>query len=191
LLFLAVLTALFLYGNTDDAGQTKAQEKRRVHVVAHQCNSAKKAIVYYSRRIDSWRGKMGEPVTQIADHATRHASKCPRYLAHVLQHKAYAMRKAYEKWHRLYFHRLYEKYRCIHEHEGAWNANTGNGYWGGLQMDWGFMHTYGPEFIQRWGLAHRWPVWAQLIAAERAFNGFAGYGGRGYSPWGTRGMCGV
>lgn len=58
-------------------------------------------------------------------------------------------------------------------------------------MDWGFMHTYGPEFIRRYGLADRWPVWAQLEAAERAFYGFAGYAGRGYSPWGTRGMCGV
>lgn len=23
---------------------------------------------------------------------------------------------------------------CIHQHEGAWNANTGNGYYGGMQF---------------------------------------------------------
>lgn len=23
---------------------------------------------------------------------------------------------------------------CIHEHEGAWNDNTGNGYFGGMQF---------------------------------------------------------
>jgi hypothetical protein len=112
---------------------------------------------------------------------------CPRYLAALWQRKAHAARLRYELW----FRRSYDKYRCIHEHEGAWNSNTGNGYWGGLQMDWGFMHTYGPEFIRRYGLANRWPIEAQLIAAERAFYGFAGFGGRGYSPWGTRGMCGL
>jgi hypothetical protein len=108
-------------------------------------------------------------------------------LARLWAERASLARRGYERW----FERTYEKWRCIHEHEGAWNSNTGNGYWGGLQMDWGFQHTYGPEFIRRYGLANRWPVWAQLEAAERAFHGFAGYGGRGYSPWGTRGACGV
>jgi hypothetical protein len=27
---------------------------------------------------------------------------------------------------------------CIHEREGAWNAQTGNGYYGGLQMTYGW-----------------------------------------------------
>ncbi len=41
------------------------------------------------------------------------------------------------------------------------------------------MKTYGPEFMSRWGTADRWPVWAQITAAERAYYGYAGYGGRG------------
>ena len=28
---------------------------------------------------------------------------------------------------------------CIHSREGAWNANTGNGFYGGLQMTYGWM----------------------------------------------------
>jgi hypothetical protein len=28
---------------------------------------------------------------------------------------------------------------CIHGGEGAWNANTGNGYYGGLQMTYGWL----------------------------------------------------
>ncbi len=24
--------------------------------------------------------------------------------------------------------------QCVHQHEGPWNANTGNGYFGGMQM---------------------------------------------------------
>jgi hypothetical protein len=150
-------------------------------------------VRFYSRRLNEWRDKMGAGDSGVAHGATKSAlarTACPRYLAHVLQRKAHAARVRYQSWHAR-FRQLYEKWRCIHEHEGAWDSNTGNGYWGGLQMDWGFMHTYGPEFIRRWGLAHRWPVWAQLVAAERAFHGFAGFGARGYSPWGTRGMCGV
>ena len=29
-----------------------------------------------------------------------------------------------------------DAFLCIHRYEGAWNSNTGNGYYGGLQMDW-------------------------------------------------------
>jgi len=104
--------------------------------------------------------------------------------------RSYASRIRTEHWKQSAIERerraLYEKWRCIHEHEGAWDANTGNGYYGGLQMDVSFQSAYGAEFIRRWGYAHRWPVWAQLTAAERAFQT------RGFGPWpSTRLMCGV
>jgi hypothetical protein len=35
------------------------------------------------------------------------------------------------------------EFLCIHRYEGAWNANTGNGYFGGLQMNMDFMRGYG------------------------------------------------
>jgi hypothetical protein len=83
------------------------------------------------------------------------------------------------------------EFHCIHLHEGAWNSNTGNGFYGGLQMDYGFQRTYGAEFLARYGTADRWPVWAQVIAARRARDGYAGYGGRGYGPWpNTARACG-
>jgi hypothetical protein len=72
---------------------------------------------------------------------------------------------------------LSSDWACIHSYEGAWSANTGNGYYGGLQMDWDFMRAYGREFLRRWGTADRWPVWAQVTAAERAKRT------RGYWPW--------
>lgn len=67
---------------------------------------------------------------------------------------------------------------CIHHYEGAWSANTGNGYYGGLQMDLGFQQTYGGAFLARWGTADKWPPWAQIQAARRAYAS-----GRGFSPW--------
>jgi hypothetical protein len=76
---------------------------------------------------------------------------------------------------------------CIHRYEAAWNANTGNGYYGGLQMDWGFMHRYGRPYLRRWGSADHWPAWAQLAASEQAYQS-----GRGFWPWpNTARACGL
>ncbi len=153
------------------------------------CSDARRGLIYYQRQINEWRARMGAGRVSPEGRRAGRTHACPhvRRLARQAQHGARAARRAFGVW----FRRTYAKWACIHEHEGSWTANTGNGYNGGLQMDSGFQHTYGPEFIRRYGLAHQWPVWAQLVAAERAFYGFAGYGGRGYSPWGTRGMCGV
>ena len=84
-----------------------------------------------------------------------------------------------------HFRRLYEKWRCIHEHEGAWNDPNGP-YYGGLQMDISFQRAHGWDFYRRWGTADRWPVWAQLVTAERAYRI------RGFSPWpNTARTCGL
>lgn len=67
---------------------------------------------------------------------------------------------------------------CIHHYEGAWNSNTGNGYYGGLQMDYNFQKAYGKYFLRKWGTANHWPIWAQLQAGvngAKARNGF--------NPW--------
>lgn len=85
---------------------------------------------------------------------------------------------------------LAPKWRCIFNHEartsGGWRANTGNGYFGGLQMNLSFQRTYGPRFFAHWGTADRWPVLAQLVAAERAWKV------RGFQPWPTTSrICGL
>jgi hypothetical protein len=75
---------------------------------------------------------------------------------------------------------------CIHRYEGAWNANTGNGYYGGLQMDRSFMLTYGRREVRQWGWAHNWSPRTQIEVAARAWRT------RGFSPWpNTRRMCGL
>jgi hypothetical protein len=77
---------------------------------------------------------------------------------------------------------------CIHQGEGAWNAHTGNGYHGGLQMDATFERTYGRDMLQRYhGHAELWPPRAQIIVAQRAYSQ-----GRGYAPWpNTSRACGL
>jgi hypothetical protein len=76
---------------------------------------------------------------------------------------------------------------CIHRHEAAWN-DTGDPYWGGLQMDRGFMRAYGRDMITRHhgGLADTWTPSEQIVVAERAYHA------RGFSPWPqTARSCGV
>ncbi|MGH3004073.1 MAG: hypothetical protein ACRDM1_15650 [Gaiellaceae bacterium] len=82
---------------------------------------------------------------------------------------------------------LADALRCIHGYEGDWTANTGNGYYGGLQMDGSFMDQYGSDFERRWGTADNWPAWAQIEASARAYRS-----GRGFWPWpNTARACGL
>lgn len=67
------------------------------------------------------------------------------------------------------------------ESGGNWATNTGNGYYGGLQMDMEFWTTYGGlAFAARPDLASRE---AQIVVATRARDGWGRYPARGYSPW--------
>jgi hypothetical protein len=77
---------------------------------------------------------------------------------------------------------------CIHSHEGSWAATTGNGYYGGLQMDWTFMSMYGRRLLQLKGPANNWTPLEQIwVAVNAAFRH-----GRGFYPWpNTARMCGL
>jgi hypothetical protein len=77
---------------------------------------------------------------------------------------------------------------CIagYESHGAWDTDTGNGYYGGLQMDRGFQRTYAPRLYRTKGTADHWTRAEQMHAAERAIAA------RGFSPWpNTAAMCGL
>jgi hypothetical protein len=81
----------------------------------------------------------------------------------------------------------FEAWVCIHRHEAAWN-DRGDPYWGGLQMDRGFMRAYGRDMIRRHhgGLADTWTPAEQIVVAERAYQR------RGFAPWPqTARSCGV
>ena len=71
---------------------------------------------------------------------------------------------------------------CLHRHEainaGGWRARTGNGYFGGLQMDLTFQRSYAPELLRAKGTADRWSAIEQMWVAERAVRD-----GRGFRPW--------
>ena len=81
---------------------------------------------------------------------------------------------------------------CIHFNprvghgEGSWR-DSGDPYWGGLQMDRTFMANYGRPLLNSLGLANRWPPEAQIAVGEIAY-----YAGRGFFPWPNTGRgCGL
>lgn len=70
----------------------------------------------------------------------------------------------------------------MHEHEGAWNANTGNGYFGGMQF---LLSTW-----QRVG----GPSYPHLVSPrEQLFRAWLVYlqDHRSWHEWGTAGACGL
>jgi len=80
-----------------------ASDGESLRVTRPQCASAKRAVAFYSRRVLYWYERMGAAVPrkealQGRDLANDGSGRCPRYLAHVRQDKAYALRKAHERW---------------------------------------------------------------------------------------------
>lgn len=73
---------------------------------------------------------------------------------------------------------------CVHNKEAPWHYH---GYFdGGMQMDTEFQGDYGRVYLNRWGDAGNWPVWAQLHAS------FKGWLSRGWYPWpNTARACGL
>jgi hypothetical protein len=82
---------------------------------------------------------------------------------------------------------LVRAFECIHRHEArTWDANTGNGFQGGLQMTATFQRVYGAEYVRLFGGAHMWPREVQIAVAIRA------YAHEGFRPWpNTARRCGL
>jgi hypothetical protein len=80
-----------------------------------------------------------------------------------------------------------DAFLCIQSYEGPWTAATGNGYYGGLQMDISFQRRYGAKLFRVKGTADHWTPLEQIWVAERAHAS-----GRGFGPWpNTARACGV
>jgi hypothetical protein len=133
-----------------------------------------------------WQQLMGKPRTP-TDFAERRTpdEAYRRWVRNLWQRRAVvAKRRAANPPHRsgwLCIHR-YER----HPHQG-WRTRTGNGYYGGLQMDISFQRAYGAELLRRKGTADNWTALEQMWVAERAFRS-----GRGFYPWpNTARYCGL
>ncbi len=63
------------------------------------------------------------------------------------------------------------------ESGGNWSANTGNGYYGGLQFSRGTWHSYGGGAYA--GTANRATRWQQIQVAEKVLSA------QGWNAWPT------
>lgn len=149
------------------------------------CPHARRGLIFYRSRLGHHLFRLGARPEGVPLHVDGRPSalRCERVrlLARRTRARSWRARQAFEEW----FERTYAKYRCVHREEGAWD-DSGWPYWGGLQMDLAFQRAYGREYLRRWGTADRWPVWAQLRAAERAHRV------RGWHPWpNTARECGL
>jgi hypothetical protein len=79
---------------------------------------------------------------------------------------------------RAYLHYIHPPHQrdwlCIHRYEGSW-SDSGDPYWGGLQMDRGFMEGYAPHDLLRRGWANHWSPLEQMWVAERAYHSGRGF----------------
>jgi Transglycosylase-like domain len=144
------------------------------------------AIVDYRKETWRWQTLMGKPRTPTF--FTERRSKDGAYLRWLRklwqQRAAKAKRLAMNPPHR-------EEWLCIHRYERhpaqGWATRTGNGYYGGLQMDLSFQRTYGADLLRKKGTANRWTAAEQMWVAERAHKS-----GRGFYPWpNTARHCGL
>jgi Transglycosylase-like domain len=142
----------------------------------------------HALRAETWRWQalMRKPRTR-SSFSERHAEN-PAYIGWVRnlwQRRARtAERQAKNPPHR-------NGWLCIHRFEShpaqGWSTHTGNGYYGGLQMDIGFQRTYGHDLLRRKGTANNWTAVEQMWVAERAHRS-----GLGFYPWpNTARTCGL
>ena len=135
----------------------------------------------YQRSTWHWQRVMGRPLAQ-------------REGLDLLSMSVPAVKQAVVRWHgravaarRAAAHPPHlEDWLCIHSYEAGW-TDVGGLYYGGLQMDWGFMSRYGGFLLREKGPANRWTPLEQMWVAERAYRS-----GRGFYPWpNTARTCGL
>jgi len=84
----------------------------------------------------------------------------------------------------------YEAWLCLYRYESGgygWSVNTGNGYYGGLQMDINFQQAYGRHLFRWKGTADHWTPLEQMWTGEAALRS-----GTGFYPWPNTGRaCGL
>ncbi len=97
--------------------------------------SLRHGIAWHRSRTWHWQDAAGRPRTR-SSHAELH-TRSIAYLAWIDRLWSSRRVRAYRNW-RLHPAIHLALWECIHHGEGAWNAQTGNGYYGGLQMTYGW-----------------------------------------------------
>jgi hypothetical protein len=156
------------------APKALVQASEHVRLGQQQRHVSPRVIRRYRAQTWRWQALMGAPRT---NHSVRPYTKA------VLRFWVRSAGRAYTRA----IHPPHKRdWLCIHRYEGAWR-DDGDPYWGGLQMDRGFMSGYAPGYLLRKGFADNWTPLEQMWVAERAYRS-----GRGFYAWpNTARMCGL
>ena len=152
--------------------QTPTRAHSSTRLLAPRSGFLVRKIVHHQRATWRWQELMGKPRTKIGRRLRRIRTKAyRRWVLRVWRTRHHqARRQAMNPPHE-------SAWRCIHRYEGSWRDGTGP-YYGGLQMDIGFMSRYGGHLFRRKGTANNWTPLEQMWAGERALRA-----GRGFDPW--------
>jgi hypothetical protein len=163
---------------------------------AHMIHQGKKETEsHYAARV-VWHGRTAiKWLTQNKRYIVFSAG--PRALVKELKAHRWLLNYGLKIQHRLYLQSLppnYGSWLCIHGYEGSW-TDSGDPYWGGLQMDRGFMETYAPLYKYKFhvnllskGWANAWSPIEQIWVAELAHE----HGKSWHSGWpNTSRECGL
>jgi|SRR5581483_7255018 len=189
LVLLLALCALAMPGSLEAAGSGPAKAPvRQLQTASHaermqeEVSRLKEAVK--QKRSQAWRWQ------RVALHAPTRASyiedrtqslKMLRWTLRLWKHRAATAKQVATHPPHL------ADWQCIHRGEGAWDDDTGNGYYGGLQMDIPFQKRYGYSLYVTKGTANNWTPLEQVWVAERAYES-----GRGFWPWpNTARACGL
>lgn len=132
-----------------------------------------------------WQRVMGEPLVRTSlSYRTDPSRRYKRWVRDLWRRRAVgAHRRALNPPHKGAWLCLYLRERRPSD---GWATNTGNGYYGGLQMDLSFQLRYGRNLYRRKGTADHWTAFEQMWTAERAFPSV------GYTAWpNTARACGL
>ena len=165
--------------------EDKAQAERDARSLARQVERLKGGISYHRQKTWYYQDRMFVVRTRSNfDDKKQVGVAYLKWMARLWSDRRIKARYAYQHPPHL------SQFLCIYSHEhgsGGWSTNTGNGYFGGVQMDLDFMRTYGGFLLRTKGTANNWTYLEQIWVSERAYSS-----GRGFHPWPrTAAMCGL
>jgi hypothetical protein len=176
ILVLALLALIFMAGTAQARAAKRVSHTAKIHTAKTHIMEARHSLYWITTHLHSYKN-----------------TRQYHYVIQKQRNKLFHWRALLDKFRgqarAAYLAALpphYGAWMCIHRYEGSWR-DTGAPYYGGLQMDWGFMRTYGGWLLARKGTADKWTPMEQMWVAEKALQH-----GRGFFPWpNSARMCGL
>lgn len=170
----AVATAALLATSTANASTNNGVSATAS--LAMQVGNLRQDIAGHRSLTWRYEDRAGVPRTRTV-YAERHTRSVPflRWIDHRWMHRASQAKRLHPRTTRTGGIAHLALWLCIHRGEGAWTDDTGNGYYGGLQMTAGWGGLARPDLVS---------PYVQMATAEREYraSGYSHYWLEGQWP---------